>query len=52
MTGATTDSWQFALWMNTPVDELNDRTPAQALQSGDTKIVQEFAEHTAARWRR
>lgn len=52
MQGGTADRWQVALWMNTPVDALNDQTPAQALRAGDAKAVRKLAEHTAARWRR
>ncbi|AFM20040.1 hypothetical protein Mycch_5363 (plasmid) [Mycolicibacterium chubuense NBB4] len=52
MEGGTADRWQVALWMNTPVDTLNDQTPAQALRAGDAKAVRKLAEHTAARWRR
>lgn len=52
MDGGTADHWQIALWMNTPVDTLNDQTPAQALRAGDVKTVRKLAEHTAARWRR
>lgn len=51
MATGTTDPWQIALWMNTPCEQLNDQTPAQTLQHGDTRIVEELAAQTAARWR-
>ncbi|WP_141098988.1 hypothetical protein [Mycobacterium avium] len=51
MATGTVDPWQIALWMNTPCEQLNDQTPAQTLQHGDARIVEELAAQTAARWR-
>ena len=51
MAEGTSDRWQVALWLNTPFEQLRDRTPAQALRHGDTQGVQELAGDTAARWR-
>jgi hypothetical protein len=51
MAEGTSDRWQVALWLNTPSDQVHDRTPAQALRHGDTRGVQELAGETAARWR-
>lgn len=51
MAEGTSDRWQVALWLNTPFEQLHDRTPAQALRHGDTHGVQELAGETAARWR-
>lgn len=35
MAEGTSDRWQVALWLNTPLEQLRDRTPAQALRHGD-----------------
>lgn len=51
MAKGTSDRWQVALWMNTPVEELDNRTPAETLHDGDARAAQELAERTAARWR-
>jgi len=51
MATGTADPWQIALWMNTPCEQLNDQTPAQTLQHGDARIVEELAAQAAARWR-
>lgn len=51
MAEGTSDRWQVALWLNTPLEQLRDQTPAQALRHGDTHGVQELAGETAARWR-
>ena len=51
MAEGTSDRWQVALWLNTPLEQLRDRTPAQALRHGDTQGVEELAGETAARWR-
>ncbi len=51
MAAGTSDRWQVALWLNTPLAQLRYRTPAQALRHGDTQGVQELAGETAARWR-
>ena len=51
MAQGTADSWQIALWMRTPSDELHGYTPHEALQLGHNDAVAHFATRTAARWR-
>ncbi|MHA3024347.1 hypothetical protein ACXPWS_29255 [Mycobacterium sp. BMJ-28] len=52
LASATSDTWQAALWMRTPTNELAGRTPCEALQQGDEREVLAVAKHAAARWKR
>lgn len=49
LASGTQDRWQVALWLSTPNDQLNGRTPRAALRAG--AAVQSVAEQAASRWR-
>ncbi len=51
LASGTQDRWQVALWLSTPNDQLNGRTPRDALKAGASVAVQSVAEQTASRWR-
>lgn len=52
MSRGTADSWQVALWMRTPSNQLKGATPYEALIGGKFDAVLRLAQQTAARWQR
>lgn len=52
MSEGTNDSWQVALWLRTPSEQLRGATPVDALLEGKAEAVERLAEHTAIRWQK